>query len=157
MTDTDRMVVWLRETLDAAEGAATKAAALCGCHPPAPHWSFRDGDGPTDGRILVVDEPHPGLKRKIGRRWNGSYEGLAMAEHIVRHDPAAVLRRIAADRKILEAHPYTTRVINPLCGQESAGFGCETCHNWDGVPEGRGNCTTVLALAEGWGWTEKTN
>jgi hypothetical protein len=52
MTETDRMVVWLRETLDAAEGAATKAAALCGCHPPAPHWSFRDGDGPTDGRIL---------------------------------------------------------------------------------------------------------
>jgi hypothetical protein len=155
VTNADQVVVWLREALDAAAQAATKAAALCGCHPPAPHWSFRDGDGPTDGRIVVVDEPHPGLKRKIGRRWNGSYEGLAMAEHIVRHDPAAVLRRIAADRKLLAAHPYTTRVISPLCGQESAGFGCETCHNWDGVPEGRGNCATVLALAEGWGWTEE--
>jgi hypothetical protein len=71
-------------------------------------------------------------------------------------DPDAVLRRIASDRKILEAHPYTTRVINPGCGLQSAGFGCETCHNWDGVPEGRGNCATVVALAEGWGWTEET-
>jgi hypothetical protein len=139
-----------------AERLAARAADLCGCHPPALAWSFRDGDEPTDGRILVVDDPHPNLKRKIGRRWNGSYEGLSMAEHIVLHDPEAVLQRIAAERKILAAHPYTTRVINPLCGQESAGFGCETCHNWDGVPEGRGNCATVLALAEGWGWTEET-
>jgi hypothetical protein len=152
MTDTDRMVVWLRETLDAAEVAATKTAALCGCHPPAPHWSFRDGDGPTDGRILVVDEPHPGLKRKIGRRWNGSYEGLAMAEHIVRHDPAAVLRRIAADRKILEAHPVDTDIINPGYGKHVADFGCRTCHDWDGVTEGYGWCDTVRLLAEGYGW-----
>lgn len=95
---------WITQQIDAVEAAARKAAALCGCHAPAPSWSFRDGDEPTDGRILVVDEPHPTLKRKIGRRWNGSYEGLFMAEHIVRHDPAAVLRRCEADRKILNRH-----------------------------------------------------
>ncbi|WP_435285259.1 hypothetical protein [Streptomyces bacillaris] len=60
-------------------------------------------------------------------------------------------RWCAAHRKILEAHPYTTRVINPSYGPHSAGFGCETCHDWDGVPEGRGNCPTILALAEGYG------
>ncbi|WP_158997216.1 DUF6221 family protein [Streptomyces aureus] len=101
MTDLERMAVWLRDVMDAAELAAQKAAEVCGCHPPAPSWSFRDGDEPTDGRILVVDDPHPRPKRKIGRRWNTSYEGLFMAQHIVRHDPAAVLRRIAADRMML--------------------------------------------------------
>lgn len=67
------------------------------------------------------------------------------------NDSAAILRRCAADRKILAAHPYTTRVINPGYGPQSAGFGCETCHDWDGVPEGRGNCPTILALAEAYG------
>lgn len=67
------------------------------------------------------------------------------------HSPAAVLRRCAADRKILAAHPHTTHVINPGYGAQSAGFGCETCHDWDGVPEGRGNCATILALAEAYG------
>lgn len=146
MTDTDRMVVWLRETLDAAEGAATKAAALCGCHPPAPHWSFRDGDGPTDGRILVVDEPHPGLKRKIGRRWNGSYDGLFMAEHIVLHDPNSVLQRITAERKLLDLHQDDDGKCTE-CGQ-----GYELMDWGPDFP-----CATVHLLAEGWGWTEKTN
>ncbi|MGQ4353146.1 DUF6221 family protein [Streptomyces drozdowiczii] len=76
------------------------------------------------------------------------------AQHIALHDPASVLRRCVADRKILAAHPYTTAVINPSYGQHSAGFGCETCHDWDGVPEGRGNCATILALAEGYGLDE---
>lgn len=63
----------------------------------------------------------------------------------------ATLRRCAADRKILAAHPYTERVVSPSYGRHSAGFGCETCHDWDGVPEGRGNCATILALAEAYG------
>lgn len=67
------------------------------------------------------------------------------------NDPVAVLRRCAADRKILAAHSYTTRVVNPSYGPHGAGFGCETCHDWDGVPEGRGNCETILALAEAYG------
>ncbi|MFF3891360.1 DUF6221 family protein [Streptomyces sp. NPDC001914] len=146
---------WITQQINETERLASRAAELCGCHPPAPAWSFRDGDEPSDGHILVVDEPHPGLKRKIGRRWNSSYEGLFMAEHIVRHDPAAVLRRCAADRRILAAHPYTTTVINPQDGSSNAGFGCETCHAWDAVPEGRGNCSTLLDLAEGYGLTEE--
>ena len=72
-------------------------------------------------------------------------------DHIMLNDPDAALRRCSADRKILAAHPYTTRVINPAYGPKSAGFGCETCHDWDGVPEGRGNCATILALAEAYG------
>ncbi|WP_327335833.1 hypothetical protein OG384_04165 [Streptomyces sp. NBC_01324] len=65
--------------------------------------------------------------------------------------PDADARWSRATRKILAAHPYTTTVINPQYGPHTAGFGCETCHDWDGVPEGRGNCATILALAEAYG------
>lgn len=144
---------WITQQIDEAERLARRAAALCGCHPPAPSWSFRDGDEPGDGRILVVDEPHPGLKRKIGRRWSTSYEGLFMAEHIVRHDPAAVLRRCAADRKILREHQPRP---------DGTGFPdsmhCRTCSQDGGdgyqylVPY---PCPTVLAVADGYGHTEE--
>lgn len=105
--------------------------------------------------------------REWGTRWDGRTDtfqlidnlGLPVAEGMLSgtaalaalHDPAKVKRRCAADRKILAAHPYTTRVVNPSYGLRTAGFGCETCHDWDGVPEGRGNCATVLALAEAYG------
>lgn len=105
---------WLREQLDADEDAAHKAAELCGCHPPAPSWSFHDGDGPTDGRILVVGEPHPTIKRKLGRRWNGSYDGLFMAGHIVRHDPAQVLRDVEADRQLLAAYTDAQATVDAI-------------------------------------------
>ncbi|MYS70361.1 hypothetical protein GTY88_07925 [Streptomyces sp. SID5926] len=74
-----------------------------------------------------------------------------LADHVALNGPDAVLRRCAADRKILAAHPYTTDVLNPGYGPHTVGFGCETCHDWDGVTEGRGNCTTILALAEAYG------
>jgi hypothetical protein len=128
------MVVWLREAMDAAELVAQKASELCGCHPSAPRWMF--GDETTDGRILVVDDPHPDLKRKIGRRWNGSYEGKAMAEHVVRQDPAAVLRRIAADRKLLDE--------------------CVAAFDWDNWGAASLAETAIRNLAEGYGWTEET-
>ncbi|MEV7034616.1 DUF6221 family protein [Streptomyces sp. NPDC093272] len=120
-----------------AEEAAEKAAALCGCHPPRPAWSFRDGDEPTDGRILIVDDPHPELKRTVSRRWNGSYRGLFMAEHIVRHDPEAVLRRIGAERRLLAE-----------CQQTLAVDGWE----YTDTPELAER--VIRGLAEGWGWTE---
>ncbi|MFJ1648024.1 DUF6221 family protein [Streptomyces sp. NPDC088258] len=93
--------------------------------------------------------------REVRDKANGGTVATAYrhgtGEFIALNDPADVLRRLAADRKILAAHPYTTNVINPSYGEHTAGFGCETCHDWDGVPEGRGNCTTILALAEGYG------
>ncbi|MFD7016114.1 DUF6221 family protein [Streptomyces sp. NPDC059928] len=163
MTDTDRILSWLRDAMNAAQLAAEKAAALCGCHPPAPSWTF--GDETTGGRILVGDDPHPEVKRKIGRRWNGSYEGLFMAEHIVRNDPDAVLRRIAADRQLLddllaERHDDSEEDVwyacaalmdddgDPVCPDETRAPGLCDC--------GRDARVTrrVRLLAEAWGWTE---
>lgn len=128
----DELVEWVRAQLDEDERLARRAAELCGCHPPALSWSFRDGDEPGDGRILVVDDPHPDLKRKIGRRWNSSYEGLHMAEHIVRHDPARVLREIDAKRRILAEHALN-------------GWVCTTCDN--GEVEQVFPCPTLRLLA----------
>lgn len=140
---------WIVQQIDETERLAHRAAELCGCHPLAPSWSFRDGDEPTDGRILVVDEPHPSLKRKIGRKWNGSYDGLFMAEHIVRHDPAAVLRRCAADRRILARHRLDPNVtFEPACeGCRTYG---DTALSWtDNLNE----CPELLDLAEAHGLT----
>lgn len=129
---------WITQQIDETERLARRAAELCGCHPLAPSWSFRDGDEPADGRILVVDDPHPSLKRKIGRRWNGSYEGLFTAEHIVRHDPAAVLRRCAADREALALHRPEPGQHPDFCGYDK--------HE---LP-----CPGLRLLAEAYGWKE---
>lgn len=134
MSAMDRIVMWLRDAMDAAQADAEAAACAF------PDWEFDEfvrevRERPNAGTVAYV----PVVER---------------GAHIARNSPAAVLRRIAADRKILAAHPYTTRVVNPGCGMQSARFGCENCHDWDGVPEGRGNCATVLALAEGWGWKD---
>ncbi|MGW5711539.1 hypothetical protein [Streptomyces olivaceus] len=93
--------------------------------------------------------------REVRDRQNAGTVAMAYrngtGEFIALNDPDDALRRLAADRKILAAHPYTTRVVNPGYGEHTAGFGCETCHDWDGVTEGRGNCPTILALAEAHG------
>jgi hypothetical protein len=146
---------FLRAALDARQEQAKAAAELCGCHPPASSWVF--GDEETDGRILVKDEPHPGVKRKIGRRWNGSYEGMHMAQHVIANDPAAVLRRIAADRKILELHaPVPSPSDGPYDPPVTI---CRTCSHdlWAVDPAGTSSdwypCDTVRALAVGYGWS----
>ncbi|MFF6866675.1 DUF6221 family protein [Streptomyces ardesiacus] len=139
------LLAWLDTAITAREEAARKAAALCGCHPPAPAWSFRDGDGPTDGRILVVDDPHPGVKRKISRRWNGSYEGLFMAQHVVLHDPESVLRRCAADRKLLDLHGAR----HHDCPVYDDDGDLDQEHFYDHEA-----CPVVVLLAESYGWKE---
>ncbi|MFD9564369.1 DUF6221 family protein [Streptomyces sp. NPDC059994] len=117
---------FLTNCLDEDELAARKAAALCGCHPEAPDWRFSDGS--TDGRILIVGDPHPDIRRKLGRRWNGTYDGLFTAEHIVRHDPARVLREVEAKRRLLAVHrPY---VDEP----DQACLGCAGGIMWRSCP-----------------------
>ncbi|MFZ3473109.1 DUF6221 family protein [Streptomyces sp. 4.24] len=136
------LVQFLRARLDEDEEAAQKAAALCGCHPAAPSWTFRDGDEETDGRILIHDDPHPvllGKRRRLARRWNRSCDGLFAAQHIVRHDPARVLTEVDAKRRLLAVHQRDTRYSFSGCitcdaGENSCGcmggsayeYPCET-------------------------------
>ena len=66
-------------------------------------------------------------------------EDFATAEHVSLHNPAAVLTRVAADREILALHEP--------CEVDDYGVPeCGTCNAWP--------CDTILALAEGLGWSE---
>ncbi|MGW0920070.1 hypothetical protein ACWD3J_13770 [Streptomyces sp. NPDC002755] len=78
---------------------------------------------------------------------------LPECSHEAPAKPAAdVLRRCAADRKILAAHPRieAPEAILPYLNAQP-GFACETCHADDGVVRGGGNCATILALSEAYG------
>lgn len=63
---------------------------------------------------------------------------------IAMHDPAAVLRRCAADRKILTIH----EPIGGAC--DGCGFDQEYGHEVENIND----CPTLLALAEGYGLTD---
>lgn len=121
---------WVEEEIDRREEVARGHQQACGS------WEY-------DSFVHEVrDACDAGTVAHAYRDGTGRFIAL--------NDPDDVLRRCAADRKILAAHPYTTRVVTGY-GEHTAGFGCETCHDWDGVPEGRGNCATILALAEAYG------
>ncbi|MET9053337.1 DUF6221 family protein [Streptomyces bacillaris] len=99
------------------------------------------GSGVSDERdsTVVYDEGRPSKAQSI---------------HIALNDPASVLRRCAADRKLIALH-------------HNDGFECPVCAGepWvDEDSEGNGEwtrssinapCPTLLALAEGYGWTER--
>ncbi|WP_158721174.1 DUF6221 family protein [Streptomyces sp. NRRL S-241] len=154
----DLFMQFLHSRLDEDEEAARRAAALCGCHPAAASWEFRDGDDEEGGRILVVGDPHPvllGKRRRLARRWNRSYDGLFAAQHIVRHDPARVLAEVDAKRRMLEAHAIVHREIGWLADGEEAYDELPVCGacvlkhthypSRDNVPEGA--CLTARLLA----------
>lgn len=91
---------------------------------------------------------------------NGVWPSKDRSVHIALHDPASVLRRCEADRKLLELHqPISCR---------SAGCDCDSCCatcRWTGSDEAGKTlrwgetdkcvypCPTLRALAEGYGWT----
>lgn len=59
--------------------------------------------------------------------------------------PDRVLAECEAKRGILAEHPITDKVVGYGGGKHL--FGCETCHDWDGVTEGHGYCPTLRYLA----------
>lgn len=143
----DDPVEFLRTALDAAAEAARLAAAV----DPSP-WYEDVSDGTYTRQREGLDSV--GLVRaadNVGLWDRESSDALSMAgvttTHIALHDPAAVLRRIAADRKQLELHaenPY-----DPGC--------CGTCtvneKGWAAPVASEVPCATIRNLAEGWGWT----
>lgn len=72
-----------------------------------------------------------------------------LARHIAHNDPATVLRRCAADRRILNAH-LTDVLSDTLYGRL---YSCHTCHRFTDEGTPRWWCETLLALADGYGIT----
>lgn len=110
----NKIVQFLEARLAEDEKAAQSAAGLCGCHPPAPSWYY--GDEATEGRIVVLDDPHPHPQRPLprpalNRRWHRTYRDLFAAEHITRWDPERVLKDVEAKRRILDAYVKEARVM----------------------------------------------
>ena len=88
---------------------------------------------------------------KILALFSNDNNGHLNVDHIALHSPDAVLRRCAADRKLLEIHKprgtdfgYDPNVCEG-CGQE--GY----CQDW--VTEHANDCPVLLAVAEGYGLT----
>jgi hypothetical protein len=148
----DDPLVYLRATHAAVQAEAEAARdidyAQCGV------WEARGPYPSASGEADGVSRPRGNLRAQIGRDdiFLDAELPWGLIPHMARHDPAAVLRRITADKKLIAAHPVTTEVRDIRMTR----FGCQTCHKWDDRVEGRGYCDTILALAEGWGWTEET-
>jgi hypothetical protein len=117
------------------------------------NWLTTPGDKPGDS--WVIDETMHLLEAET-----------ATAGHIALHDPASVLRRVAADRALLaDLQGERHLVVDGDCwytctAATEDGDGGENCDD-----ERRGNpCDCgrdtrverrVLLLAEAWGWTEE--
>ncbi|MEV8523150.1 DUF6221 family protein [Streptomyces sp. NPDC052000] len=157
MTDTDRMLVWLREAMDAAQRDAEAAT-------PGP-WEPK-GEDPGDDEVYTVHDGEHGdlvgdvvayVRGGAGRTLANQY---LMANHA---DPVAVLRRIAADRKFLDDllaekhHVCDDNWYTCFAATQERDGG--TYADTDG--DTRCNCgrdtrvaRRVGLIAEGWGWTE---
>ncbi|MBV6697468.1 hypothetical protein KV557_10060 [Kitasatospora aureofaciens] len=119
---------WLQSELDRVEQIAQAAAVADG-----PVWTYNPGDywiiSGSGGGPLVYDEGTP-----TGPQ----------ARHISLWDPQSVLRRVAADRRILAEHKIV-RVLGWAADWQDS---CAICGSFQ-VP-----CRTVRLLAEGYGWEE---
>jgi hypothetical protein len=93
--------------------------------------------------LVEGDDPAPGIYSDGIHNMEGP-----TAAHIARHDPARVLREVAAKRAILEDH----RIIKADIDTEEFDLGCERCHfNRDEGVAGCGYCPTLKALAAVYG------
>lgn len=119
----DSLADRLRTAIDAEEA---RAHAL----PPFPWRVFPDGDD----QVLAADDLPVAEAFALS-----SNQQRLVAEHIARHDPAAVLRRCAADRKILDLHATALAWYEGNQGVDPDPSEVNTL------------CTVVEALAEAYG------
>lgn len=140
------ILAWLDSAIRQREETARAAAAL--------------QDDPENGWGIVDDSSYavPSKRRTISPHIGITHEPESAA-HIVLNNPADVLRRCAADRKLLELHQavpdhgrYSERNCPSDCdGEHSGPPVCASCRDYVGDPIGA-PCPTALAIAEGYGW-----
>jgi Family of unknown function (DUF6221) len=142
-------LAWVRAEMDAAEKVAREAAMAVGrtgyengvLVEPVARWG---DDLAADGQHWVSN--YATVKRQrtaAGEKGRtvaecGGFGTGPIAAHVARHDPAAVLRRIKAERKALDE-----------CEEVLAVDGWE----YDDAPTLA--ATVIRGVAEGWGWTEE--
>jgi hypothetical protein len=118
---------WISQQIDEREALARRAVKIAG------DWTY----------ALQ-------LQRVLDRDYVIANTSNAYGPHIAANDPAAVLRRCAADRKILAIHRYAggnswDQYACHGCGYDDTGY----------LVDHTNDCETLQALAEGYGLTEE--
>jgi hypothetical protein len=98
----------------------------------------------------VIERPATGTFVATCDQWDRVAEvvptyGGSHAEHIALNDPASVLRRCAADRKLLELHAGR---MHSCPATDETGY----LDEWTQFDHSQA-CPVILLLAEGYGWT----
>ncbi|MGW4505731.1 DUF6221 family protein [Streptomyces sp. NPDC004436] len=120
---------WITQQIDKREAIARRASKMTG------QWVYAlELQRVLDGDYVVANTV--------------ATTGSAYGHHIEANDPEAVLRRCAADRKILELHCYAG-------GSSWDQYACRGCGYDDTgwLVDHTNDCDTLLALAEGYGLT----
>jgi hypothetical protein len=135
------LVTWLRDELDRVEQLARATTV----HQPYDEWDAVGVDRDDDiarscWEVALIARP--------ARR---SPSARSLMEHIALWDPAAVLRRVAADRQILDEHRANEVYLDDRdlgCLTHLTTL-CRCCVDSPAYP-----CTTLRLLAEGYGREE---
>lgn len=151
---TTRLLAAIGETERLANRAALVVQEALRVGPEAaPHWRYDD----VNGAVVLAPSRElfaPPRGEPVATAPAGGYLN-DMGEHIALHDPAAVLRRCAADRGIVAQHKPAPSYDDdpPYCGVcvEPGYIGIEYCCDW---PRVQWPCPTLRYVAEGYGITD---
>ncbi|MEV5129273.1 DUF6221 family protein [Streptomyces sp. NPDC053705] len=131
------ILAYLDRAITATERTAHAAADAVG----GDRWSGAD-------REVVVDLPGGDIIAD-GVTYGDMYEPMKQqaSDHIALNDPASVLRRCAADRKLIALH-------GPVGEWDLGCKGCGFNNQEESMVDRYQDCPVLRALAEGYGWTE---
>jgi hypothetical protein len=141
------ILAWTNDAISMREAAATAAAA-----PYGGRWAqglperHKDPDMRYgwDQDMVHLSQEDPYI----------AYQCLSdeIAAHTVLHDPESVLRRCAADRKLMELHSPVTLHAGAGARYFETTRVCKSCEPPKQFPETAYPCPTIVSLAEGYGW-----
>lgn len=148
----DDLIAHIRAAIDEDERIALAAN-------PSP-WRFRIPNANHLDQNTIFGDGEPRGVDKLRQVCNVemAWEREANAAHIVRHDPARVLRQVAAHRKILDLHDYISKTGHCAFFDRERGihrtqcWHCPGCggRDWD-IDGFNSPCPSVLALADAYG------
>lgn len=150
-------LAYLRAAHDTAEAEAKAATDGPWWYNPGKQWlgaeAFERWDLRQGEEFVGYGGPSPFVGAVAATGPANTPQSMADAAFIARHDPSAVLRRIAADRQLIELHACVV-----LRGGGGAAYFdtttvCRTCEPPRQFPEDVWPCATLRLIAEGWGWT----
>ncbi|MFE6474648.1 DUF6221 family protein [Streptomyces rochei] len=129
--DSGDLLAWLETAISEREEVAEAAAAL--------------QDDPENGWAIVDDSSYaqPSNQRHIAPHIGLTHEPQS-AQHIVLNDPVSVLRRCAADRKLIYEVRRTAENAENNPWDRLNGYG----------PYADAMLAALKVVAEGYGWTE---